>query len=270
MDKGRNERGNVVLLTLSLLGVMVLMFLVLSNYVKAFSVKQQAMTSAELASFSATAALYTEIEKAIEDYDREWYRELEALTDFVDHLKDNEGDTEDEEDQDLIDPDFFDYLDLGDVDVTDLQAIVAFINQSKSLRERIDERSRQLRIENNWTENEAHIEAINQVLAERLQSHSKPQKLQEHLLAGLQSATGPVREAVKSTVQQNGGTVKGTEITMFNERVRIEVKTSVRYKAIHYDRFLPESARSIYQSGEGPRVKFVEKVDGWTSKKLTP
>jgi hypothetical protein len=64
-----NEKGNIALLTLGLMSVMIIMFLFLTNFVKVFSIKEQASTNAQQASLAATSVVYEEVDEAIDEYE---------------------------------------------------------------------------------------------------------------------------------------------------------------------------------------------------------
>ncbi|MET3730252.1 hypothetical protein ABID52_003893 [Fictibacillus halophilus] len=64
-----NEKGNIALLTLGLMSVMIIMFLFLTNFVKVFSIKEQASTNAQQASLAATSIVYEEVDEAIDEYE---------------------------------------------------------------------------------------------------------------------------------------------------------------------------------------------------------
>lgn len=65
----RNDKGNITLLTLGLLGVMVLLFAVVLNLVKVYAVKQQASNAAQQASLAATSEIYRALTTAIQEAD---------------------------------------------------------------------------------------------------------------------------------------------------------------------------------------------------------
>lgn len=64
-----NEKGNIALLTLGLMSIMIIMFLFLTNFVKVFSLKEQASTNAQQASLAATSVVYEEVDEAIDEYE---------------------------------------------------------------------------------------------------------------------------------------------------------------------------------------------------------
>ena len=57
------------MLTLGIMSVMIIMFLVLTNFVKVFVLKEQASSNAQQASIAATSVLYKEVDEAVEEYE---------------------------------------------------------------------------------------------------------------------------------------------------------------------------------------------------------
>jgi hypothetical protein len=81
IKKVRNEKGNITLLTLGLLGVTMIMFLVVLSFSKVFAIKEKASTASQQASIAATSVFYEVVDEAIEEYDTSIPGELNGVVD---------------------------------------------------------------------------------------------------------------------------------------------------------------------------------------------
>lgn len=66
-----NEKGNMTLLMISILGCMLLLSVIILNFSKVLAVKEQADTTTQQASLAASSVIYDHIEESINEYDRE-------------------------------------------------------------------------------------------------------------------------------------------------------------------------------------------------------
>ncbi|MGD6857952.1 hypothetical protein [Bacillus infantis] len=98
-----------------------------------------------------------------------------------------------------------------------------------------------------------HI-AINNVLKQELPGNGL---LQEKVLAELNDAESLIPFEVGANISGNNGKVEETTIFL-NDKNRIEVETSTRYKAVKFDEYFSENQRYIKQKGQGPSFDFAE------------
>ncbi|CAG9620270.1 Tad domain-containing protein [Sutcliffiella rhizosphaerae] len=84
MKSLKDQRGNVILLTLGIFAVMSLLFLLVFHFAKVFVVKESASNYSDQASLAAASVLYEKLVEEIENYDR-------SLPGFIDELIDAEN-----------------------------------------------------------------------------------------------------------------------------------------------------------------------------------
>ncbi|HWO96319.1 MAG TPA: Tad domain-containing protein [Bacillus sp. (in: firmicutes)] len=246
----QNERGNIMLLSICLMGVLVVMFLMLTSFVKAFYIKDKASSAAEQASLAATAYVYQKVDEAIKEIDQRFLLELGSVT------VETEG-TAPEEAEEAPAP-------AGgssaEVDVT---------LGKKRLADQIDKQKQKiLASSSKYTPNEARIEAIDEVLSKELQRGGPRQAIVKDELINALDDNGAIEgllQTVSDVIEENGGTTAGSEVHYFNGDERIEIQTSSTYKPTIFENLFSEEGIEVKQTGEGPKVGFIKHLDGFQS-----
>ncbi|MDQ0243884.1 flagellar basal body-associated protein FliL [Bacillus fengqiuensis] len=242
----QNERGNIMLLSVCLMGVLVVMFLMLMSFVKAFYIKDKASSAAEQASLAATAYFYEKVDEAI--------KEVDQTLPGLGSVTAGTG----EPDTDAPEP------------VGDVSAETEVTIGKKSLTEQIDEKTNEiLQSSSKFTLNEARIEAIDKVLSDELtDNNGVRQRIVEKALndavMGNDAVSGLV-ETVSNVIEENGGTLTHSKIRYFNHDSRMEIQTSSTYKPTIFANLFPKEGIEVKQTGEGPRVGFIEHLEGFQS-----
>lgn len=124
----------------------------------------------------------------------------------------------------------------------------------EKLREKVEAEMNALPVKYKGNERK-HI-AINNVLKRELPGNGL---LQEKVSAELNSAENQISFEVGSNIRKNNGKVEETTIFL-NDKNRIEVETSTRYKAVKFDEYFSENQRYIKQTGQGPSFDFAESM----------
>ncbi|MFC3884370.1 TadE/TadG family type IV pilus assembly protein [Bacillus songklensis] len=247
----QNERGNIMLLSVCLMGVLVVMFLMLTSFVKAFYIKDKASSAAEQASLAATAYVYEKVDGAIGNIDGELSKPEEAEVEA--------GITEPEAAAEAVEP------------AEAVSVEVDIIPGKKSLREQIDERTKEILDESSkYTPNEARIEAVDEVLSDELTANNGIRKRTveaelENALTSEETVNG-LLQTVSDVIEENGGKPDSSAIRYFNEENRIEIKTASTYKPAIFENLFPEDGMEVKQKGEGPKVKFIKYLSGFSSR----
>jgi hypothetical protein len=104
--------------------------------------------------------------------------------------------------------------------------------------------------------NERNHISINNVLKREIPGNGL---LQEKVSVELNSAENQISYEVSSNIRGNNGKVEETTIFL-NDKNRIEVETSTRYKAVKFDEYFSENQRYIKQTGQGPSFDFAESM----------
>ncbi|WP_078409246.1 TadE/TadG family type IV pilus assembly protein [Priestia abyssalis] len=245
----QNERGNIMLLNVCLMSVLVVMFLMLMSFVKAFYIKDQASSAAEQASLAATAYFYEKVDEAINEIDQKLF-ELGSVT--VEN-----GEKTPTEAEEVSAPT---EASSAEVDIT---------VGKKSLADQIvAETNKILQSSSRFTHNEARIEAIDKVLSDELRGDSPRQTIVENeLIKALNNdAINGLVQIISDLIEENGGTAVGSEIHYLNEENRIEIQTSSTYKPTIFANLFPKEGMEVKQTGEGPKVGFIKHLDGFQSK----
>lgn len=82
--------------------------------------------------------------------------------------------------------------------------------------------------------------------------------LETYVTSELNSSLGRIRYAVETNIKDNKGELSGTVVTVFNDKKRVEVRTSTLFKALKYDHFYPDDKRKVEQKGEGLKFDFLD------------
>lgn len=245
----QDERGNVMLLSVCLMSVLVVMFLMLMSFVKAFYIKDKASSAAEQASLAATAYLYEKVDEAINEIDQKLF-ELGSVT--VEN-----GEKTPTEAEEVSAP------------TEEPSAEVDITAGKKSLADQIAaETNKILQSSSRFTYNEARIEAIDKVLSDELQGDGPRQTIvEDELIKALSNdALNGLVQTISDVIEENGGTAAHSEVQYLNGDERIEIKTSSTYKPVIFESVFPEEGMEVKQKGEGPKVEFIKHLDGFQSK----
>jgi hypothetical protein len=81
ISNAKNEKGNISLLVMGLMGVTMIMFLVVLSFSKVFAIKEKASTASEQASYAATSVVYEVAMTAVEDYDSSLPGKIDEIID---------------------------------------------------------------------------------------------------------------------------------------------------------------------------------------------
>lgn len=125
----------------------------------------------------------------------------------------------------------------------------------ETLAEKVAKRIMQLQ-----GENLAELKAVNAVLKEELGNSI----LRGYVGSALSNAKSEIAAAVPTNISNNNGILAGTEVILFNNRNRIEVKTSAKFKALKFDEYFDESKRILNQKSESPSFDFVDGYGGYS------
>lgn len=146
----------------------------------------------------------------------------------------------------------------------------------KTLQEKIEEKKEERLTFNPFlSENEAKIEAINEVISDELKNGGGPgiglglgvrkELLNKILLDNLtrESTNQRIRSAVADIILNNDGLLEGTIIDYLDD-YQIKIETSARYEALKYDELIPEDKRKLKQKAKGPEIDFFKELNGWS------
>lgn len=146
----------------------------------------------------------------------------------------------------------------------------------KTLQEKIEEKKEERLTFNPFlSENEAKIEAINEVISDELKNGGGPgiglglgvrkELLNKILLDNLtrESTNQRIRSAVADIILNNDGLLEGTIIDYLDD-YQIKIETSARYEALKYDELIPEDKRKLKQKAKGPKIDFFKELNGWS------
>lgn len=133
-----------------------------------------------------------------------------------------------------------------------------------TLEEQIEMKKIQLESHYAWSDREFYLEAVDQVLAEKLANPLDPAYLllKTGIESGLYNDKDEILDAAAVAITSDGGALTGTQIKI-DSQYRVEVRTSSIYRAYKYDDLIPEDKRQIYQVGKGPELAFLRYVQ-WT------
>lgn len=150
----------------------------------------------------------------------------------------------------------------------------------KTLKERIEEKKEERLTFNPFlSENEAKIEAMNEVISDELKNGGGPglglglgvrkELLNKILLDNLtsESTNQRIRSAVADIIMNNDGLLEGTTID-YLDKYQIKIETSARYEALKYDELIPEDKRKLKQKAKGPEIDFIKELNGWTDYRI--
>lgn len=106
----------------------------------------------------------------------------------------------------------------------------------------------------NLTDNEAEIQALNEVLVQEIPADDD---LSCKIAGALNNVNHSISYAVQTTIENNGGKFYPGEYQWsFNKQNRIEVDAKAEFKAVHYNGINFGSDDDIPQTGEGPTIPF--------------
>lgn len=220
-----DERGNITLFLLGMISVMFILFMVIINFAKVYAVKEKSFTTSQQASLAATA----------EFYERVW--DVVAEFDGID-----EENLPPEPDPDAENP--------PDVNpITRIKINIMVAEKEDELRARYG---------NEKSENEIHIEAIDEVLTMELSSGLGKRRLKEILTEQYQSYIKPaVIDKAKSIILANDGKLDQAQIALFHEN-RIYIKAANEFKG--QGRYLDGFKEKVFQTGAGPEIGFLSSL----------
>lgn len=117
-----------------------------------------------------------------------------------------------------------------------------------------------------WSDSEVRYQAIDDVLRDNMPGSLD---LVFYIQAGLLNAKAEIPGLVAGVITDNGATLGGSSVHMFNGEQRIEVKTSVSYESQSFGlKFIPSHKEQVYQTGQSRRIGFVE-VMRWSDVSLS-
>ncbi|WP_176764734.1 Tad domain-containing protein [Natribacillus halophilus] len=137
-------------------------------------------------------------------------------------------------------------------------------DEEEELEELVEDRKDELMAAENYSENEAEIQAINQILEEEI---PEDQDLQDEIEEALVDASQQISNEVSEIITRNNGSLDETTITMFNEENRVEVTTAVTYDQVAFGGWIDEGSEEVHQRGVGLETSFVE-VLSWNHRNL--
>ncbi|MFE8698521.1 pilus assembly protein TadG-related protein [Cytobacillus sp. FJAT-53684] len=107
--------------------------------------------------------------------------------------------------------------------------------------------------------NEAHIQAVNQVLLSEIPDD---EELPAKITAALYSAKSSIPYVVKHIIEENFGKGTDYEWNFLRDENRIEVIAKTEFNVINHNGLQFGSNSDIPQKGKGPSISFVES-SGW-------
>jgi Putative Flp pilus-assembly TadE/G-like len=223
----KNQKGNISLLVLGLMGVTMIMFLVVLSFSKVFAIKEKASTAAEQASYAATSVIYEVTMDSVKEYD-------ESLPGKV---------------EDVIDQTLQERIEEKK---QDLLAYNPFLSENEGKIQAINKVvSEELTTDGGFGLGlglGVRKELLNSILLNNLRSESTNQK---------------IRSAVSDVILSNGGILEGTTVE-YLDQFQIKVETSARYEALKYDELIPEDKRKLKQKAKGPEIDFMKELNVWS------
>ncbi|MEN2767523.1 Tad domain-containing protein [Ornithinibacillus xuwenensis] len=241
----RDERGNIALFVLGMLGIMMVLFILVMNLGSVLATKERSGTTTSQASLAATSTLYEEVRTIITNYS---YPEPTPPTPPDSEADESAWDAyeeaKEEYEKKLEVYEFFFYFDDS-------------LESKKSGMTGI--------WYNNWSDNELELEALDKVIHEALDSGGEllQEKLEE-LLYGNGAIQNAAIEMAIDTIYQNGGVIEGAELDI--EDNRIVIKAANEVTSTSYDEIMVDITENVYQESAGPVVDFLNLI--WT--KPTP
>jgi hypothetical protein len=231
MNKSKNEKGNISLLVMGLMGVTMIMFLVVLSFSKVFAIKEKASTASEQASYAATSVIYEVVMESVEEYDSSLPGKVEEVIDKT--LK--ERIEEKKEEISTFNP----FLSENEAKIEAINKVISDeLNNDDPLNPGLG-----LGLGLG-----ARKELLNKILLDNLTSDSTNQR---------------IRSAVSDVIINNDGILEGTTIE-YLDNYQIKVETSARYEALKYDELIPEDKRKLKQKSKGPEIDFIKEVNGWS------
>ena len=224
----RNERGNITLFLLGMISVMFILFMVIINFAKVYAVKEKSFTTSQQASLAATA----------EFYERIW----DVVAEFDDIDEENLPPPPDDDDDDDENP--------PDVNpITKIKIKVKVGLKEDELRARYGSEK---------SENEIHIDAIDEVLAEELNTGLGKRRLRQVLTEQYESRIKPaVIDKARNVILANGGKLEQAEIALFHED-RIYIKAANEFQG--QGKYLDGFKEKVFQTGAGPEIGFISEL----------
>ena len=224
----RNERGNITLFLLGMISIMFILFMVIINFAKVYAVKEKSFTTSQQASLAATA----------EFYERIW----DVVAEFDDIDEENLPPPPDDDDDDDENP--------PDVNpITKIKIKVKVGLKEDELRARYGSEK---------SENEIHIDAIDEVLAEELNTGLGKRRLRQVLTEQYESRIKPaVIDKARNVILANGGKLEQAEIALFHED-RIYIKAANEFQG--QGKYLDGFKEKVFQTGAGPEIGFISEL----------
>jgi hypothetical protein len=134
-------------------------------------------------------------------------------------------------------------------------------------REKVKEEKKEIKSNNSGiSDNEAYIQAVNNVLLEEMEEDDD---LKQEVRDALTRARNRVGGVVADVIAKNNGKVSKTEIQFFNIEHRFEVKTNVPYETVQYGDWIASQTNDVPQIGMGLTIPFAAHVN-WNNQQVFP
>lgn len=220
-----NERGNITLFLLGMISIMFILFMVIINFAKVYAVKEKSFTTSQQASLSATAEFYERIWNVVAEFDEIDEENLPPEPD------------PDEENPPEVNP------------ITKVKIKVKVSLKEDELRARYGSEK---------SENEIHIDAIDEVLAEELNTGLGKRRLRQVLTEQYESRIKPaVIDKARNVILANGGKLEQAEIALFHDN-RIYIKAANEFQG--QGKYLDGFKEKVFQTGAGPEIGFISEL----------
>lgn len=220
-----HERGNITLFLLGMISIMFILFMVIINFAKVYAVKEKSFTTSQQASLAASAEFYERVWDVVAEFD-------------------------DIDEENLPPP-----PDADDENPPDVNPITKV-----KIKVKVGLKEDELRAHygNEKSENEIHIEAIDEVLAEELTSGLGKRSLRRLLSEQYESRIKPaVIDKARNTILANGGQIEEAQIALFHEN-RIYIKAANEY--VGQGKYFDGLKEKVFQTGAGPEIGFISEL----------
>ncbi|WP_339215722.1 pilus assembly protein TadG-related protein [Ornithinibacillus sp. FSL M8-0202] len=244
IEFSRDERGNMALFVLGMLGIMMVLFVFVINLSSVLVTKEKSNTTVSQASLAASSAFYEEVRNTITSYS---YPQPTPPT---------------QPDDDADDEAFDEYEDKLE-DYYEKLEVYKFFSEFEEIIE--DKMSSLTGLSYyNWSNQEKKLQALDLVLEEALTNEGLLQEIVEELLVGNNEIHNATIQMAILTIEKNGGVLDGATLNI--EDNRIIIKAANETTETSYDSFMSGMTEKLYQESAGPVIDFISLI--WT--KNTP
>jgi hypothetical protein len=216
-----NQKGNIGLFVLGMLGIMMIMFVFVMNLGSILAKKEESNTTSTQASMAASSKLYEIVRNQIYNYenpepDPDQPNYAEELLRYL-YFKEYQSDP-------------------------DLQGRINIIKDLPQYQD--------------WSYNELKLEALDQYLVEGFNSTALIVAKLNELLHG-RVDHDVIRMAIDA-IEKNNGEIE--EAILEIKKERIYIYASNEFESVSYDGLMDNYKQKIYQESAGPKIDFINSI----------